>query len=122
MSKLRDFIEQIPSLCGAEQSDIRGLRNVLIFDYEIANKGSILSRDKFIDNPDSRLDVLFDFDGDEAKKKYCRSLLNVKMYTGYGEADKVEENIKVLEEMGSDSEIDSVYSLADATDDPWVWF
>ncbi len=125
MSKLRNFIEQIPLLCEAKQPEVRGLRNVLIFDYEILNKESILSRENFKEDPDSRLDVLFDFEGNENKKKYCRALLNIKMYTGYGENDKVEENIKVLSTLEPDENIDSVYNVTDASasdGSEWVWF
>ena len=125
MSKLRDFIGKIPELCGAKQSDVRGIRNQLLFDYEIDNKNSVLKRENFKDDPDSRLDALFDFDGDEKKKKYCRALLNVKMYTGYEDEEKVAENVEVLKAVEAEPSIDAVYSVEEASATvagPWGWY
>lgn len=124
MSKLRDFIGKVPELCGSDLPEARGFRNLLVFDYELNNKESVFSRNEFKKDND-RLNVLFDFDGDEKKKAFCKALLRLKMYQGYKEKEKVStynnhiSSLTSIVENESDNfpEILAVYSLEDASDE-----
>lgn len=126
MSKLRDFVGKVPELCGAKDMDQVGRINKLIFDHEISNPESEFSKGRF-NTTSERLSYLFNFKGDEEKKKYCEALLMLKTMKGYEDKDgedhtpeitQLEKYIKSREPLHP--EINSHMSLSEARKSAWV--
>lgn len=99
MSKLRDFIEKIPEICGASYPKQRGKMFTLTFDHEMDVLDSVFKKEEF-NNIEDRIGFIFDFVGDEKAKAYCKDLLILKMLHGYESKDKDELNVEINEVEG----------------------
>lgn len=130
MNNVREFIKQIPFLCGVEDPERYSEMMLLVYDHEVKNQGSVFGR-KDYDKKDerSRLNVIFTgLRGDMAKIHYCQDLLYLTMLAGYREKWPTDEFDNTIHSMTlalsevepNYPEISEVYSVEASTRGWWV--